>query len=343
MSLRKIESTIHPMSTIKKALEVIEATHRRLACVIGDDQKFLGVISDGDIRRSILEGKSLEEPIINLYNRESVVANTKQSDKEIVNVLISNSISHVPIVDGNNFYIKMLSIYELLQEKKRKNSVLIMAGGLGTRLRPLTNTLPKPMLEVNGEPLLEIIIKKFIEQGFVDFIISTNYKSEKITDYFGDGSGFGVSIVYTKEEKRMGTAGPLLLASDKLSDKFIVINGDIVTNIDFKKLADFHNEKKADFTVCTRKYEVKIPYGVVKIDNNKFKGVTEKPSYSYDINTGIYMMNRSVLNYIPIDEFYDMPELIENLKNQKKNIFVFSIREYWSDIGTMNDLLKARS
>ena len=179
MSIKKIKSIVFPESSIREVLTVIDTTHRRLATVIGKDGIFLGVVSDGDIRRALLNGVSMEGRISEIYNKRSITASENQSHKEIIDILLSNSISHIPLLSDKKHYIKMLSIYELLQEK-HKNTVVIMAGGLGSRLSPITDSIPKPMVEIDGEPILEIILKKFIEHGFVNFIFCTNYKADKI-------------------------------------------------------------------------------------------------------------------------------------------------------------------
>lgn len=341
MSLTKINSIVFPDSTITETLTVINTTHRRLATVICKDSGFLGVVSDGDIRRALLAGKSMECTIDEIYNKNSFFVSESQSNSEIINILLSNSISHIPLVNDKNRYVKMLSIYELLK-KKRDNTVVIMAGGLGSRLKPITDSTPKPMIEIDGKPLLEIILKKFIESGFVKFVFCINYKADMIINHFSDGSQFGVSIEYTHEKKRMGTAGALLLAKDKVSENFLVINGDVLTNFNFNNLVKFQADSNSDCVICTKSHDVPVPYGVVQSQGSDFIGILEKPVYSYNISAGVYMMNRRILKYIPADRFYDMPELIESIKNKYK-VSTFPISEYWADIGTMKDLLTARS
>ena len=190
-------------------------------------------------------------------------------------------------------------------------------------------------------PLLEIILKKFIESGFVKFVICVNYKAEMIIDHFSDGSDYGVSIEYTHEKKRMGTAGALLLAKDKVSEDFLVINGDVVTNCDFNYLIKFQSDSASDFVLCTKNHEMTVPYGVVQSNGSDFVGIEEKPVYSYSVSAGVYMMKREMLGYIPPDSFFDMPMLIERIKDKHK-VSTFPINEYWADIGTMKDLLAAR-
>jgi dTDP-glucose pyrophosphorylase len=339
LSLNKIKSTVHIESTIRETLEVIEATHMRLACVT-QNGIYCGVITDGDIRRSILDGDSLDKTIEHLYTKNAITASVDQNKNDILKLFLESSITYIPLIDNNKKLIKILSIYEFLEEKKISTTVVIMAGGQGIRMLPLTKKTPKPMLDLDGKPILETIINKFSDQGFVNFVISTNYKSNKIIDYFGDGSKINVSISYTKEEKRMGTAGSLLLDTSSLSENFLVINGDVVTNINFRKLMKFHSEKQSNFTIVTKKYKSTIPFGVIESKDGEFNNIVEKPSFNYEIAAGIYAININSINVIPENQYYDMPDFIKDLSMQNKKISVFPIKEYWSDIGTIKDLKK---
>ena len=209
--------------------------------------------------------------------------------------------------------------------------VVIMAGGLGTRLRPLTFSIPKPLLPVGEKPILEIILSKLKQQGLTDIILSVGYKSELIKTYFQDGSKFGVKIDYFEEEKRLGTAGPLRLIRDKfqIKEPFIVMNGDIITKLNFKKMMKYHLDKKADLTVGIKNHKSKTPFGVISLDEDNIKEIKEKPVLTFNISAGIYIVNPELIDYISPNEFFDMPTLIKSGVENNKTIKGYDIKEYW--------------
>jgi NDP-sugar pyrophosphorylase family protein len=218
-----------------------------------------------------------------------------------------------------------------------------MVGGLGTRLKPLTDSIPKPMLNVGNKPILETIVEKFAEFGFINIIMCANYKSHIIQDYFGDGSKFGVSIEYILEKKRMGTAGALSLLKEKPTEPFFVMNGDLLTNANFEHLHDYHVSNASAATMCVREYDFQVPYGVVNIANSKILSIEEKPLHKFFVSAGMYMLSPEALEYIPENEFFDMPALFEKLISKKKNILSFPLREYWLDIGRIEEFEKANN
>jgi NDP-sugar pyrophosphorylase family protein len=223
----------------------------------------------------------------------------------------------------------------------RDNIVFLMAGGLGSRLKPLTANCPKPLLRVGGKPILESIVESFIEQGFKNFYISINYKGEMIEEYFGDGSDLGVQINYIREDKQLGTVGSLRLLSATNNQPIIVMNGDILTKVDFRNLLDFHLSQEADATLCIREYQLEVPYGVVSVERNRFRGIEEKPKEKFHINAGLYVINPELINYIPENAYFDMPELFKILAQKNHETAVYPIREYWMDIGHMEDYERA--
>jgi NDP-sugar pyrophosphorylase family protein len=218
-----------------------------------------------------------------------------------------------------------------------------MAGGLGARLGELTKNTPKPMLQVGNKPILETIIEGFAKYGFSDVIISVNYLSHVIEEYFGNGENFGVNIEYVHEKERMGTAGALSLMRDKLTEPFFVMNGDILTNVNFAHLLDFHKEQNSVATMCVREYDFQVPYGVVNIDDGRISSIDEKPVHKFFVSAGIYMLSPDVLDFIPQNSFYDMPTLFERLIDAQKNALSFPIRDYWLDIGQMGDYKQANN
>ena len=328
-------------TTIKEALSIIDKAAMRIAIVIDKNKKFLGTLNDGDIRRAILAGNSLESTIENIYFKNSKTALNSDTKESIIKKAIQHKIYQIPILNENNCVVDVLDLATLLTTKKRKNKVILMAGGLGTRLRPLTEHTPKPLLKVGDKPILQTIIENFATHGFENIIISLNYKSHMIKEYFGDGNQFGVNIEYIEEDKRLGTAGALSLLKQNPNEPFFVMNGDLLTNVNFTELLDFHNFSSSHATMCVREYQYQIPYGVIQTQDEKIISIEEKPINKFFVNAGIYLLSPEVLNYIPNNEFYDMPTLFTKLIEENKPTLSFPIHEYWLDIGQHHDFIKA--
>jgi len=329
-------------STIKEALEIINNGSMRIVLVI-ENLKLIGIIDDSDIRRAMLRNYNLSDSITDIINKNPVVCHINDTKEKILQTAILKKVYEIPIVDDNGNIAGIEELDELLKEQKKKNKVVLMVGGLGSRLKPLTDDLPKPLLKVGNKPILETIIEKISEYGFKDFILSVNYKSGMIEEYFGDGKDFGVDIKYIHEEKRLGTAGALSLMKEDLIDDFFVMNGDLLTNINFEHLKDFHVKHNASATMCVREYDFQVPFGVVNINEGEIVSIEEKPVHKFFVNAGIYMLSPDVIHNIPQNEFYDMPELFKNLIDSRKNTVSFPIREYWLDIGRVEEFEKANS
>jgi dTDP-glucose pyrophosphorylase len=328
-------------TTIKKALGVIDKAAMRIAIVVDKNNKFLGTLSDGDIRRALLASSSLDNTIENIYYKDSTTANSNESKESIIKKAIQNKVYQIPILDNDNFVVDVLDLATLLTTQKRKNKVILMAGGLGTRLRPLTENTPKPLLKVGNKPILQTIIENFANHGFENIIISLNYKSQMIRDFFKEGKEFGVNIEYIEETKRLGTAGALALLEENPKEPFFVMNGDLLTNVNFAELLDFHTSSNSTGTMCVREYQYQIPYGVIETREEQITSIVEKPIQKFFVNAGIYLLNPSVLEHVPKDEFYDMPTLFEQLIKKKQKVSSFPIHEYWLDIGQHHDFTKA--
>lgn len=329
--------------TIQEALKVIEDGALKIAIVVNNEKKVIGTVSDGDIRRGILNGYTLNDTIENLYYKEPILAKQTDTKEQIIQKAIAKKIYQVPVVDADNHLIDIVDLATLLKTQTRNNKIILMAGGLGSRLQPLTNEIPKPLLRVGDKPILQTIIESFAKYGFNNIIISVNYKSDMIKKYFGDGKDFGVNISYIDEKKRLGTAGALSLLKETPKEHFFVMNGDLLTNINFEKFLDFHIFENSTATMAIREQEFQIPYGVIQTNGAKITDIKEKPTYKYFVNSGIYILSPSVLEYIPNDEFFDMPTLFEKLIKDNKNILSFPIHEYWLDIGRMEELQKAQN
>jgi dTDP-glucose pyrophosphorylase len=328
-------------SNIKEALQIIDNGALQIALVVDEENRLLGTITDGDIRRGILKGVDLNDSVEKIYFKNPTFAKIGEAKESILNKALSKKIHQIPVVDNKNRVIGIKEIEELIKPSIKSNRVILMVGGLGTRLRPLTEKTPKPMLKVGDKPILQTIIEKFAEYGYTNIILSVNYKSEIIKNYFGNGENFGVNIEYIFEDKRMGTAGALSLLKEKPEESFFVMNGDILTNVNFEHLDQFHSENNSVATMCVREYDFQVPYGVVNIENEKIISIEEKPVHSFFVSAGIYMLSPEVLKEIPENEFYDMPTLFEKLIKKKEIVSSFPLREYWLDIGRVEEYKKA--
>ena len=328
-------------STIINALSAINSGSVKIALVVDSDNKLLGTLSDGDIRRALLGKKTLNETIENVYFKNPTTANKGSSKEDLLHLCLINGIAQVPVVDEDRKVIDLFIINDGTLKKQHENHVILMAGGLGTRLRPLTKNTPKPMLEVGGKPILETIVKRFVDNGFSNITMCLGYKSNVIQDCFQDGSGFGVNINYIVEEKRMGTAGALTLLTKKFNKPFFVMNGDLLTNINFEKMLDFHVEHNSKATMCVREYDIEVPYGVVNVANENITSIEEKPIHRFFVNAGIYLLEPDCIDLIPDNEFYDMPTLFEELIATKEKVVSFPLQEYWLDIGRIADYERA--
>ena len=276
--MKNIENLLIPENiTIKEALKIIDKGAIRIALVVDEANKLLGTLSDGDIRRGLLKNYSLDDSIKDLYFKNPTVALSDESKEKIIQKAIKNQVYQIPIVDENNHLVDIVNLATLLNVTKKRNRVILMAGGLGTRLRPLTEDMPKPMLKVGNKPILETIIKNFAAHGFVNITISLNYKAEMIREYFKDGSDFGVNIDYVEENTRLGTAGALSLLKEQPNEPFFVMNADLLTDVNFSNLLDFHCFGNANATMCVREYEYQVPYGVIEIENDSIASIVEKP------------------------------------------------------------------
>jgi len=332
---------LHINSTIKEALAIIDNGGLQIALIVDENDKLLGTLTDGDIRRGLLKGLDLNSFIESIIFKTPTVANVSDTKETILNLALSKKLHQIPIVDDNRKIIGLIEIEELIRPKTKTNKVVLMVGGLGTRLRPLTEHTPKPMLKVGNKPILQTIVEKFAEYGYTNIVMCVNYKSHIIQDYFGDGKEFGVNIEYIFEEQRMGTAGALSLLKEKPTESFFVMNGDLLTNINFEHLHDYHCSNNAIASMCVRDYDFQVPYGVVNIQDGKILSIEEKPIQKFFVSAGIYLLSPEVLKYIPQNEFYDMPTLFEKLIGLNKNTISFPLREYWLDIGRIEEYHKA--
>lgn len=334
---------VSPRATIREALKIIDSGAMQIAIVVDDNDRLIGTLTDGDIRRGLLNNLTLDDGIESVIFKTPTIAKLSDTKEEILQKALGKKLHQIPIVDDERRVIGIKEIEELVRPHVKPNAVVLMVGGLGSRLRPLTENTPKPMLKVGNKPILQTIVEKFAEYGFVNIVMCVNYKSHIIQDYFGDGSAYGVKIEYVLEEQRMGTAGALSLLRSAPQEPFFVMNGDLLTNINFEHLLDYHTSQNAIATMCVREYDFQVPYGVVNLEGNHILSIQEKPVHKFFVSAGIYMLSPDILNMIPKNEFYDMPTLFEALIQESKKTVSFPIREYWLDIGRMEEYERANS
>ena len=328
-------------SKIRDAAKNLNKSSLKIVLLIDASGKFVGTISDGDIRRALLKGENLDSPLNKIINRNPLTVTSKVDIKEIRKIMKFNKIHQIPILNDNLELEGLHNWDDFQYEITSNNLMVVMAGGLGSRMKSLTKECPKPMLKINEKPILQHLIERAKAYGVTNFMISINYLGEMIEEYFGDGRAFGVNIEYIRENKPLGTAGSLSLIQKEIKEPFFVTNGDVITNLDYLDLLDFHIRYKAIATMSVRLQKIENPYGVVDLDGVKFKSFHEKPIIENHINSGIYVLSPEALELMPINQRYDMPSLFIDLKNIGKNVIAFPMHEPWLDIGKSEDLENA--
>ena len=327
---------------LRDAIARIDQTGHQLVLVLEADDRLAGVVTDGDVRRAVLRGLDLAVPTEQVMNTTPTTADAAASAAELLATMRRKALRHLPLLDAQGCVTGVATLESLLGALERPNWVVLMVGGLGSRLMPLTERCPKPMLKVGGKPILESILENFFEQGFRRFYFAVNYMAEMVSDHFGDGSKWGVDIRYLHENKRLGTAGALSLLPEVPQHPVIVMNGDLLTRMRFDNMLDFHQEHAAEATMAVREYDFQVPYGVVKLDGHHVVKLEEKPVQRFFVNAGIYSLSPQSLTQIPRDTFFDMPTLFEHLLEQGKTTSAYPLREYWLDIGRMEEFERAQ-
>ena len=287
---------INPELGFESVIKSLQNGGAKMSLVVDKDDKLLGTITDGDIRRALLKKFSMQISAQFIMNNKPVTVKEKDSDDFIKKLMKKKNLFHIPVIDNNGIIIDLKLLHELIDEKKHDDTIFILAGGYGKRLLPLTKDIPKPMIKIGEVPILERIINKFKDQGFYNFIISTHYQSKQIEDYFDKGDNWDVNIDYIREDTPLGTAGSLGLIEKKLTSKqIVVINADIISQLDFVQLLNFHKNNFNKITICTKEYSFQIPFGVVNAINGDVKSLEEKPVKLFNINAGIYVIDSSLL------------------------------------------------
>jgi len=334
---------------IGEALACIDRSARiSIALVFDADARLINTISDGDIRRGILAGLQLSDPVSTLLPIKArtphpvpVTAPAGTPSLDLLELMQRESVRQVPLLDPHGRVQDIALLSDLLPERLPALRAMVMAGGRGSRLLPLTESVPKPMLPVGGRPLMELIIDQLRGVGISHVNVATNYQAEKIESHFGDGDGFGVTISYVRESAPLGTGGALGLLGEQ-TEPMLVINGDILTEVDYRAMFTYHRENNAEMTVAVRRYEVQVPYGVVECEGSHVRSLREKPQLVFFVNAGIYLIEPSVLQLVPNNEHMNMTDLIDKLILAGRSVISFPICEYWLDVGRHADYARAQ-
>jgi dTDP-glucose pyrophosphorylase len=325
-------------ATIKEALHVLNESGLRIVLVINPNGKMLGTVSDGDIRRGFMNGSALSDLIGSVVHKEYLGVPPDMNRNQVRDLMLNNGIQQIPIVDKEQNLLGLHLWDEISKPAPLTNRLFIMAGGRGSRLAPLTDNCPKPMLPVGGKPILEHIVERARGEGIFNLIFSVNYLGAIIEDYFGDGKKFGVDITYVKEDSPLGTAGALSLLKEQVNGPLLVSNGDLITDIRYSEMLEFHNTHKSFITVATRSHEWQNPYGVVLTSGSDVVGYEEKPLSKSNINAGVYVLDPGVLSLLEYNEHCDMPNLITKALTTGNRLYAYPMYENWLDVGRPVDL-----
>jgi dTDP-glucose pyrophosphorylase len=325
-------------STIGEAAESLTNNSLRIVLVVDEKRRLLGSVTDGDIRRAVLSGAQLTDSVAKAMNRAPVTIEEHDVGKKALKIMQVRDLLQLPVVNAEGAVIGLETMQGQVLKCSRENPILLMAGGFGRRLHPLTQKVPKPLLTVGNKPILETILEQLVDEGFVQFFLSVHYRSDQIEAHFGDGAKWAAQITYLREEEPLGTAGAIgLLDRAKIDKPLIVMNGDLLTRLNFGRLADYHDDHTGSATICVREYDFQIPFGVVHGENNQLTEIIEKPVHTVFVNAGIYVLNPELLSLCDAGKPLDMPHLLKRAVANGEEIRMFPIHEYWLDIGRMEE------
>lgn len=335
------EHCVLSSASLLEAVQRLAALNHKIVLVVNEDQELLGTVVDGDVRRALLKGIRLQDAVsLAMFQNPHTVQ--EDAIARVRPELFDSAIKYLPVL-AQQRVVSLLCFDPGHHYGSNVTPVVIMVGGLGSRMGELTQDCPKPMLEINGKPILEHIVDRLSGQGFHEFYFAVNYKSSIIENHFGDGEHFGIRITYLRENKRMGTAGALSLLPGSCDKKLLVMNGDILSQIDFQALLAFHNASGASMTAAVTIYQQQVPFGVVHVEKQRMLAIKEKPVLTHFVNAGIYVINPERIHDVPKDTFFDMPELLQKSIDNKDFPAAFPMYENWMDIGTPVDFHKANT
>lgn len=330
-------------ATIQQAISNLDQVAIKICLIVNHAGALIGTLSDGDIRRGLLKGLRLDSPIGSIVQQTPLVVPPDLSRELVMQLMVANKIQQIPVVNDQRQIVGLHLWDDITTPPERSNLMIIMAGGMGTRLRPHTENCPKPLLPVAGKPMLEHIIERAKLEGFSRFVLAIHYLGHMIEEHFGNGQRLGVQIDYLREQTPLGTAGALGLLSPQPDEAFVVTNGDIITDIHYGELLDFHLRHKAAATMAVRVHEWQHPFGVVQIQGIDIVGFEEKPVARSHINAGVYAIAPSALSQLSENALCDMPTLFERLKLQGQRTVAYPMHEPWLDVGRPDDLAAARA
>jgi dTDP-glucose pyrophosphorylase/predicted transcriptional regulator len=333
--MNQIKCCVSEEDSIQNVLNTLQESVHHICLVVNEVGKLVGTITDGDCRRGFLKGFSLESKANSIMQTNFIAVDSSFNNDQILRLMRTNCINQIPVLDDSGKVLDIISNKTILNaEVDFKRTALILAGGEGKRLYPLTQNIPKPMLPVSGKPMLEIIVENLVKHHFNNIYISINYLGNVIEDYFKGGETFNCRINYISENIPLGTAGPIKLIQDKIEYPLLVMNGDLVTDVNLSGLLEYHLSNNFNMTIGTYIYKSQIPYGIIELnENGTVYEIKEKPSYSHIINAGIYIIEPNLINYIPSNKFYPMNELIAIATSNNFKIGAFLIHEKWVDVG----------
>lgn len=330
-----------PSTSLSDAISQLDKAATGALVLCRPDGQLVGVLTDGDIRRAILRRVPLESVVLDVATLDPVVASTPLTAPEALRLMMDHDINHLPVVDGQGVLRQFILRRDLVPEMTGDLSAVIMAGGFGRRLLPLTETVPKPMLPLGDRPLLERVVEQLRNAGIREVNLTTHYLSDSITEHFGDGTDFGVRMHYSQEGEPLGTAGGLTLF-DRPEGPSLVVNGDILTEVSYRRMLQYHRKHKAVLTMGVRVHELQVPFGVVQCEGARVTDLAEKPALTFFINAGVYLLDPLAYDYIPRGSRFDMTDLIQVLLREGLNVVSFPIYEYWQDVGRHADYQQAQ-
>jgi len=340
---------VAPETAVREVIAQIQRNSDGLALVVDAERRLLATVTDGDIRRAILAGVDLQGPVGKLpegrpqkgYGKP-ITARQGTNAVHLLQLMGEHAIRHVPLMDADHRLVAVASLRRFVNGRDLPLRAVIMAGGLGTRLRPLTDSLPKPMLPVGGRPLLQRTVEQLRDTGIRNIHITTHYKADKITTHFGDGGFYDTRVQYSFEDQPLGTAGALKRMEVFEDEPLLVINGDVLTTVDYRAMLDYHREHRAQLTMGVRRYAIKVPYGVIECEGPDVRELREKPEVGFFVNAGVYLVEPKVCRNVPDGERFDMTDLIDLLIARGDRVVSFPIHEYWLDIGQIEDYERAQ-
>ena len=334
---------LKPNDTLEKSIQILDQEALKIVLVTDDEGRLIGTITDGDIRRALIKSLGMRALIIDVMCDNPAVASIDDGHEEILAIMENKGLLQIPVLDQERRIVSLKTIQNMLRKEKYDNPVFLLAGGFGKRLHPLTDDIPKPLLTVGTKPILERILQQFIEAGFQNFYISTHYKAEMFREYFGDGSQWGINIEYVYESEPLGTAGALGLLPDSLPDlPMMMMNGDLLTKLNFDSLLKFHMENDSVATMCVREYDFEVPYGVIKAEDHRVTEIIEKPVHKFFVNAGIYVLSPELVKRMKKNVYSDMPNFLMDQIKGKRKVNMFPLHEYWLDIGRIEEYEKAQ-